>query len=76
MMCQELARSEFHCICKTDHHVDIQGIDNHQITGVNIVTAGGVVTTQHGHIIVISNQYACMSQSMIHLIIAFGLINK
>lgn len=38
--------------------VDIQGIDNHQMTGLEIGTVGGVVRTQHGPVIAIFHQYA------------------
>ena len=37
---------------------DIQGIDNHQITDVPIVTAGAVVHTQRGSVIIIIHQHA------------------
>ena len=53
---------DIHCICKTDHHFDVKGIHNHQITDVNIVFACGEITAQHGDIIVIMNQYTHMSQ--------------
>jgi len=29
--------------------MDVRDIDNHQIVDILIVTAGGVVKTQHGH---------------------------
>ena len=45
-------------ISKTGRSVDVQGIDNHQITDIPIVTAGAVVKTQRGPIVVIMNQYA------------------
>jgi hypothetical protein len=38
--------------------VDVTGIDNHQMSSLKIVTAGGVTKTQRGNIIVILNQYA------------------
>ena len=38
--------------------VDIQGIDDHQLTNIPIGTVGGVVTTQHGPVIAIMHQYA------------------
>ena len=38
--------------------VDVQGIDNHQLTNIPIVTAAGVVETQKGPITLILNQYA------------------
>ena len=44
---------------KTGRSVDIQGIDNHQITDVPIVTtAGAVAHTQRAHVIIILHQYA------------------
>ena len=38
--------------------VDIQGLDNHQVNSVPIVTAGGVMQTQHGDVIAVLHQYA------------------
>jgi hypothetical protein len=38
--------------------VDVQGIDNHQIVDIPIVTAGAVVKTQSGEVIIIMHQYA------------------
>jgi hypothetical protein len=37
---------------------DVQGIDNHQIIDIPIVTAGVVVSTQRGDVIIIMHQYA------------------
>ncbi len=42
--------------------VDVRGIDNHQITNIPIVTAGGVIKTQHGPAITILHQYAYTRQ--------------
>ncbi len=42
--------------------VNVRGIDNHQITNIPIVTAGGVVKTQHGPAIAILHQYAYTGQ--------------
>jgi len=47
---------------KSDQTVDVCGIDNHQITNIPIVTAGGVVPTQYGPIIAILHQYAYTGQ--------------
>jgi hypothetical protein len=41
---------------KTHLSVDIQGIDNHQVTDVSIGTVGACVETQHGPIIAIFHQ--------------------
>ena len=45
-------------IAKTGRQVDVQGIDNHQIVDVPIVTAGAVIQTQLGEVIAIMHQYA------------------
>src|SRR5687768_13940285 len=37
--------------------MDIQGIDNHRINKIPIVTAGGVIPTQKGPVIAIMHQY-------------------
>ena len=47
-----------HIINKTDCFVDVWGIDNYQIVDIPIITAGGVVNTQHGPAIAIMHQYA------------------
>ena len=38
--------------------VDVQGIDNHQIVDILLVTAGAVIPTQHCEVIGIFHQYA------------------
>ena len=40
-----LAGSDVRALCTTDRQVDVQGIDNHQLTNTLIVTAAGVVDT-------------------------------
>ena len=45
-------------ITKTGKMVNIQGIDNHRINEIPIVTAGGVINTQRGPVIAIMHQYA------------------
>jgi len=47
---------------KSDQTVNVRGIDNHQITNIPIVTAGGVIKTQHGPAIAIMHQYAYTGQ--------------
>lgn len=37
--------------------VDIQGINNYRLPGIPVVTAGAVVKTQRGDVILIMNQY-------------------
>jgi hypothetical protein len=53
-----VAGADVRVIATTDRHVDIQGIDNHRMTDVPIVTAGMVVNTQKGEVIAILHQYA------------------
>ena len=53
-----IAGNDVRIIEKLHRHVDVQGIDNHQITHIPIVTAGGVTKTQRGNIILILHQYA------------------
>jgi hypothetical protein len=43
-------------INRTGRQVDVQGIDNHQIVDIPIVTAGAVVKTQSGEVIIILHQ--------------------
>ena len=45
-------------ITTSDCCVDIQGVSNHQVTDIPIVTCGALVNTQRGNVIVIMNQYA------------------
>ena len=53
-----IAGDDVRVIAKTGRCVDIQGIDNHRINEIPIVTAGGVITTQKGPAIAIMHQYA------------------
>ena len=58
-----MAGSDVRIITHTDQEVDVSDIDNHQMTNLNIVSAGGVVQSQKGDIIVIMNQYAHVPQN-------------
>jgi hypothetical protein len=53
-----VAGDDIHIVHHTLHMVNIQGIDNHQVPDIPIVTAAGVVTSQKGPIIAILHQYA------------------
>ena len=57
-----IAGEDVRIIEKSDRTVDVRGIDNHQITNIPIVTAGGVIKTQHGPAIAIMHQYAYTGQ--------------
>ena len=62
-----VAGSDVRVLFKTNRTVDIRGIDNHQLTNIDIGTVGGVVDTQKGPIIVIMHQYALLGKgSSIH----------
>ena len=50
--------NDMRVIAKTDWSVDVCGIDNHELSGLRIVTAGGVVESNKGNIIVIVHQAA------------------
>ena len=45
------------CVIEMTHHaINIQGVSDHQVTDLKIVTAGSVVQTQHGPVIAIFHQ--------------------
>ena len=50
--------SDARVITEHNRHVDITGIDNHEITNLKIVDGAGLVTSQRGPIIAILRQYA------------------
>ena len=43
-----LAGSDMHVIHKTHRSINIQGIDNHEVTGLDVVTAATLLKTSHG----------------------------
>ncbi|CAJ1928442.1 unnamed protein product, partial [Cylindrotheca closterium] len=53
-----IAGDDVRIIVKTNRSVDVQGIDNHQVTNVTIATCAGLTMTQRGPAIVIMNQFA------------------
>ena len=53
-----IAGADVRIINTTHQTVDLQGISDHQVTDLKIVTAGAVVATQHGPVIAIFNHYA------------------
>lgn len=62
------AGNDVHVIEQTMRTVDVKGINNHQITGITIITAGGVVKSQRGPVIVIRHQRAYIGHGhSIHL---------
>ena len=62
-----LAGSDMHVIHKTHRKINIQGIDNHEVTGLDVVTAATLFNTSQGKVIGIFNEYAYLGKgSSIH----------
>ena len=62
-----LAGSDMHVIHKPHRKINIQGIDNHEVTGLDVVTAATLLNTSQGKVIGIFNQYAYLGKgSSIH----------
>ena len=52
-----LAGSDMHVIHRTYRKINIQGIDNHEVTGLDVVTAATPLNTSQGKVIGIFNEY-------------------
>ena len=62
-----LAGSDMSVIHKTHRKINIQGIDNHEVTGLDVVTAATLLNTSQGKVIGIFNEYAYLRKgSSIH----------
>ena len=62
-----LAGSDMRVIYKTHHKINISGIDNHEVTGLDVVTATTLLNTSLGKVIGIFNEYAYLGKgSSIH----------
>ena len=62
-----LAGSDMRVIYKTHRKINIQGIDNHEVTGLDVVTAATLLNTSLGKVIGIFNGYAYLGKgSSIH----------
>ena len=53
-----LAGSDMHVLHKTHRKINIQGIDNHEVTGLDVVTDATLFNTSQGKVIGIFNEYA------------------
>ena len=53
-----LAGSDMHVIHRTYHKIKIQDIDNHEVTGLDVVTAATLLNTPQGKVMGIFNKYA------------------
>ena len=62
-----LAGSDMRVIYKTHCKINISGIDNHEVTGLDVVTAATLLNTSLGKVIGIFNEYAYLGKgSSIH----------
>ena len=62
-----LAGSDMRVIHKTLRKINIQGIDNHDVTGLDVVTAATLLNSSQGKVIGIFNEYAYLGKgSSIH----------
>ena len=62
-----LAGSDMCVIHKTHRKINFQGIDNHEVTGLDVVTAATLLNTSQGKVIGIFNEYAYLGKgSSIH----------
>ena len=62
-----LAGSDMHVIHRTYRKINIQGIGNHEVTGLDVVTAATLLNTSQGKVIGIFNEYAYLGKgSSIH----------
>ena len=62
-----LAGSDMRVFCKTNRKINISGIDNHEVTGLDVVTAATILNTSLGKVIGILNEYAYLGKgSSIH----------
>jgi hypothetical protein len=57
-----VAGDDVRVIFCTERTVDISGIDNHQVTNIDIGTVGRIVMTQKGFVIAIFHQYALLGK--------------
>ena len=61
------AGSDMCVIHRTHRKINIQGIDNHEVTGLDVVTAATLLNTSQGKVIGIFNEYAYLGKgSSIH----------
>ena len=63
----DLAGSDMRVIYKTHRKINISGINNHEVTGLDVVTAATLLNTSLGKVIGIFNEYAYLGKgSSIH----------
>ena len=57
-----LAGSDMRVLHHTGHKINIVGIDNHELTGLDVVTAAFLLDTNQGKVIGIFNEYAFLGK--------------
>ena len=57
-----LAGSDMRVIYKTHHKINISGIDNHEVAGLDVVSAATLLNTSLGKVIGIFNEYAYLGK--------------
>ena len=57
-----LAGSDMRVLHKPHRKINIQGIDNHEVTGLDVVTAATLLNTSQGKVIGIFNEYAYLGK--------------
>ena len=57
-----LAGSDMHVLHKPHRKINIQGIDNHEVTGLDVVTAATLLNASQGKVIGIFNEYAYLGK--------------
>ena len=59
-----LAGSDMCVLHKTHRKINIQGIDNHEVTGLDVVTGATLLITSQGKVIGIFNEYAYLGKGL------------
>ena len=59
---EALLGSDMHVIHKTHRKINIQGIDNHEDTGLDVVTAATLLNTSQRKVSGIFNEYAYLGK--------------
>ena len=66
---QGLAHADMRVLQKTHRKINIVGIDDHELTGLNAVTAAALLDTQKGSIIGIFHEYAHLGKGSLSMLL-------
>ena len=64
-----LAGADMRVLQKTDRKIIIAGIDNHGVTGLDVVTATALIDTQKGPVIGIFHEYAHLGKGDLFMLL-------